>query len=133
MNKADHSFQISYPKPAKIKPVTDKPLTLITLLALCISLKRKVPYGKCPDSKAYGANMGSTWVLSPQMGPTLAPWNLAIRVLPCVDVIITCSVGSVGLTGVKLRLPFPMGTFYLISAVYAEYQPRKYYVYYVYL
>ena len=29
-----------------------------------------------PDSKVHGANMGSTWVLSTQVGPMLAPWIL---------------------------------------------------------
>ena len=35
-----------------------------------------------PDSKVHGANMGSTWVLSAQMGPMLAPWTLLLGKLP---------------------------------------------------
>ena len=34
-----------------------------------------------PDSKAHGANMGPTWVLSAPDGPHVGPMNLAIRVL----------------------------------------------------
>ena len=32
-----------------------------------------------PDSKVHGANKGSTWVLSAQDGPHVAPMDLAIR------------------------------------------------------
>ena len=32
-----------------------------------------------PDSKAHGANMGPTWVLSAPDGPHVGPMNLAIR------------------------------------------------------
>ena len=32
-----------------------------------------------PDSKARGANMGPTWVLSAPDGPHVGPMNLAIR------------------------------------------------------
>ena len=35
----------------------------------------------CPDSKAHGANMGPTWVLSAPGGPHVGPRNLAIRVI----------------------------------------------------
>ena len=31
-----------------------------------------------PDSKVHVANMGSTWVLSTQVGPMLATWTFAI-------------------------------------------------------
>ena len=34
-----------------------------------------------PDSQVYGANMGSTWVLSAPDGPNVGPMNLAIRVV----------------------------------------------------
>ena len=32
-----------------------------------------------PDSKAHGANMGPTWVLSSPGGPHVGPMSLAIR------------------------------------------------------
>ena len=32
-----------------------------------------------PDSKAHGANMGPTWVMSAPDGPHVDPMNLAIR------------------------------------------------------
>ena len=35
--------------------------------------------GDNPESKAHGANMGSTWVLSAPDGPHIGPMNLAIR------------------------------------------------------
>ena len=34
-----------------------------------------------PDSKAHGANMGPTWVLSAPDGLQVGPMNLAIRVV----------------------------------------------------
>ena len=41
------------------------------------------------NSKVHGANMGSTWVLSPQVSPMLAPWTLLPGEIPslclCVD------------------------------------------------
>ena len=36
-------------------------------------------YSADPDSKAHGANMGPTWVLSAPGGPHAGPMNLAIR------------------------------------------------------
>ena len=35
--------------------------------------------GRVPDSKAHGANMGPTWVLSSPSGPHVGPMNLAIK------------------------------------------------------
>ena len=34
---------------------------------------------RIPDSKVYGANMGSTWLLSAPDGPHVGPINLAVR------------------------------------------------------
>ena len=39
--------------------------------SLCLQFKHEYP-----DSKVHGAKMGPIWVLSPQMGPMLAPWTL---------------------------------------------------------
>ena len=41
---------------------------------------RGLYYGKFPDSKVHGANMGPNWVLSAPDGPHVGPMNLAIRV-----------------------------------------------------
>ena len=38
-------------------------------------------YFRFPDSKAHGANMGPTWVLSAPDGPHVVPKNLAINVV----------------------------------------------------
>ena len=38
-----------------------------------------------PDSKAHGANMGPTWVLSAPDGPHVSPMNLVIRDVECIS------------------------------------------------
>ena len=46
------------------------------------SMRIKTPgFIHIQDSKIHGANMGPTWVLSPQMGPMLAPWTLLLGIL----------------------------------------------------
>ena len=41
----------------------------------------KISFSNFPDSKAHGANIGPTWVLSAPDGPHVGPMNLAIRVV----------------------------------------------------
>ena len=47
-----------------------------------------------PDSKVHGANMGPTWVLSPQMGPMFSPWTLisGIAFSSCITVLMTINI-----------------------------------------
>ena len=48
-----------------------------------------------PDSKAHGANMGPTWVLSAPDGPHVGPMNLAIRaLLPAITGILVTDILS---------------------------------------
>ena len=50
-----------------------------------------------PDSKAHGANMGPTWVLSAPDGPHVGPMNLAIRVCNSRFIHINTQTNSTGM------------------------------------
>ena len=72
-----------------------------------------------PDSKAHGANMGPTWVLSASDGPHVGSMNLAIRV-PCHQSVAW-----------RLRFPFGrcvwslMAVYFNIRRCHLEWKQRR--------